>query len=88
MSRPVNIAPAYRASNATPEAFGDPTRPGALLRLASIIGPGGLIPVSRSTWWAGVKSGRYPQSVKLGARAVAWRASDIAALVEKGIGDA
>ena len=25
-----------------------------------------LIPVSRSTWWAGVKSGRYPQPVKLG----------------------
>lgn len=23
-----------------------------------------LIPVSRSTWWAGVKSGRYPQPVR------------------------
>lgn len=63
----------------------NPTRPGALLRLATIIGPSGLIPVSRSTWWAGVKSGRFPKPVKLGARAVAWRASDIAALVEKGI---
>lgn len=85
MSRPVNIAPAYRASNSTPEAFGDPTKPGALLRLTSIIGPGGPIPVSRSTWWAGVKTGRFPPPVKLGARAVAWRASDIAALIEKGV---
>lgn len=63
----------------------DPTMPGALLRLATIIGPSGLIPVSRSTWWAGVKSGRYPAPVKLGARAVAWRASDIASLIEKGV---
>lgn len=66
----------------------DPNKLGALLRLASIIGPHGLIPVSRSTWWAGVKSGRYPRPVRLGARAVAWRASDIAALIEKGANDA
>lgn len=39
-------------------------------------------PVSRSTWWAGVKSGRYPAPVKLGERAVAWRAEDIRALIE------
>lgn len=32
-----------------------------------------LFPVSRSTWWAGVKTGRYPKPVKLGARAVGWR---------------
>lgn len=24
-----------------------------------------LIPVGKSTWWAGVKEGRFPQSVKL-----------------------
>ncbi len=39
-------------------------------------------PVSRSTWWAGVKSGRYPQSVKLGPRMTAWKAEDIRALIE------
>lgn len=61
---------------------------GGLLRLRQIIGPSGLIPVSRSTWWSGVKSGRYPAPVKLGARAVAWRASDIAALIQKGVADA
>lgn len=40
------------------------------------------IPVSRSTWWAGVKSGKYPASVKsLGANITAWRAEDIHALI-------
>ncbi len=41
------------------------------------------IPVSKSTWWAGVKSGRYPQPVRtLGARITAWRVEDIRALIE------
>jgi prophage regulatory protein len=25
-----------------------------------------VIPVARSTWWAGVKAGRFPKPVKLG----------------------
>lgn len=42
-----------------------------------------LIPVSKSTWWAGVRSGRYPQPVRsLGARITAWRVDDIRALIE------
>lgn len=41
------------------------------------------IPVSKSTWWAGVKSGRYPKPVKLGERITAWRAEDIRALIEE-----
>lgn len=43
-----------------------------------------LIPVSKSTWWAGIKTGRYPKPVKIGARAVAWRVEDIRALIERG----
>lgn len=39
------------------------------------------IPVSRSTWYEGVKTGRYPSPVKLGARVAAWRHSDITNLV-------
>lgn len=42
-----------------------------------------LIPVSKSTWWAGCKSGRYPQPVKLSARTTAWRVEDIEALIKK-----
>lgn len=41
-----------------------------------------IIPVSRSTWWAGVKSGRYPQPIRgLGPRITAWRAEDIRSLI-------
>jgi hypothetical protein len=41
-----------------------------------------LIPVSRSTWLDGVKSGRYPPSVKIGSRAVAWKIKDILKLID------
>jgi prophage regulatory protein len=56
-----------------------------LLRLSSIIEPNGPIPVSRSTWWAGVKTGRFPAPVKLGPRITAWRNADIQALIEQGV---
>jgi len=39
------------------------------------------VPVSRSGWWQGVKDGRYPKPVRLSPRCVAWRASDIRALI-------
>lgn len=35
-----------------------------------------VFPVSRSAWWAGVKSGKYPKPVKLGPNTTAWRAED------------
>ena len=54
------------------------------LRIGAILSPRGPIPVSKSTWWAGVKSGRYPQPVKLGPRITAWRVEDIRELIEKG----
>ncbi|QEE24706.1 AlpA family phage regulatory protein [Rhodanobacter glycinis] len=63
------------------------------LRLPQIVGKPGtdtapaipaIIPVSRSTWWAGVRSGRYPQPVRtLGDRITAWRVEDIRALIER-----
>lgn len=40
-----------------------------------------VIPVSKSTWWEGVRSGRYPKPVKIGPRATAWRVEDIRALI-------
>lgn len=54
------------------------------LRLKSILAPYGPIPVSKSTWWAGVKDGRFPQPKKLGARVTVWRVEDIRALIEHG----
>lgn len=42
-----------------------------------------LIPVGKSTWWAGVKSGCYPQPVRtLGVRITAWRVEDIRDLIQ------
>jgi predicted DNA-binding transcriptional regulator AlpA len=55
------------------------------VRLASILAPAGPIPVSKSTWWLGVKQGRFPKPVKLGPRITAWRAEDIQSLLRNGV---
>ena len=58
------------------------------LRLSQIIGrPDAdppippIIPVKKTCWWEGVKSGRFPKPVKLSARVTAWRVEDIRALI-------
>lgn len=58
------------------------------VRLPQILGDAkhgipATIPVGKSTWWAGVKSGRYPAGVKLGPRCTAWRAADIRELIAR-----
>ena len=51
------------------------------VRLPTILA---IIPVSKSTWWAGVKSGRYPQPVRhLGQRITAWRVEDIRVIISQ-----
>lgn len=42
-----------------------------------------IIPVGRSTWLAGVKSGKYPQPYKLSERCTAWKAEDVYKLIEE-----
>ena len=42
-----------------------------------------FIPVSKSTWWAGVENGRFPKPIKLGPRMSAWRAEDIRTLIDE-----
>ena len=42
-----------------------------------------VFPIGKSTWWAKVKAGEYPQPVKLGPRTTAWRVEDIRQLLEK-----
>lgn len=58
------------------------------LRLPQIIGDPkavppipAIVPVKKTCWWAGVKSGRFPKPVKLGPRVTVWRVEDILALV-------
>ncbi|WP_120505174.1 helix-turn-helix transcriptional regulator [Sulfitobacter mediterraneus] len=52
------------------------------VRLAQILAPKGPIPVSKSTWWAGIKEGRFPKPQKLGPRTTVWKVEDIRALFE------
>ncbi|MBG02680.1 MAG: transcriptional regulator [Rhodospirillaceae bacterium] len=40
-----------------------------------------VFPVSKSTWWAGVKADLYPKPVKLGPKITAWRVEDIRLLI-------
>lgn len=51
------------------------------LRLSAVLY---YFPISKSTWWAGIKSGIYPAGVKLSARTTAWRSEDILALIQRG----
>ena len=44
-----------------------------------------LIPVAKSTWWEGVRVGKYPKPVKLGDRITCWRLEDIHELARKGV---
>jgi prophage regulatory protein len=61
-------------------------KPTGLLRLNAIIAPDGPIPVSRSSWHRGVADGRYPKPIYLGSRITCWKAEDIQALIDAGIG--
>ena len=50
-----------------------------LLRISQVLA---LVPVGRSSWWEGCRTGRYPKPIKLGPRTTVWRAEDIAAFIE------
>lgn len=50
------------------------------LRLNQILD---FIPVGKTRWYQGVKSGEFPQPIKIGARTAAYRAEDIRALIER-----
>jgi prophage regulatory protein len=56
------------------------------LRLPQILGNAkanipALIPISKSSWWAGIKTGRYPKGVHLGPRTTVWAVESIRALI-------
>jgi predicted DNA-binding transcriptional regulator AlpA len=50
-----------------------------ILRLKDVLY---VIPVSKSTWWNGVKTGRYPKSIKMGPRTTGWFEKDILDLID------
>jgi hypothetical protein len=58
------------------------------LRLPQIIGDAKavppvppIIPVKKSCWWEGVRTGRFPKPVKFGGCTM-WRVEDILALIK------
>ncbi len=50
------------------------------VRLAQILAH---IPVGKSTWWAGCKTGRFPKPIKLGPRTTVWKVEEIRALIRQ-----
>ena len=50
----------------------------AFVRLPTILK---LLPISKSTWLTGVKSGYFPKPVRLGKKITAWRVEDIRKLI-------
>lgn len=58
-----------------------PTIPAAgFMRLSQVLK---IIPIAKTAWYAGLKEGRFPQPIKLGPRARAYRVEDITALIER-----
>ncbi len=72
-TRPVDPAPAVAAEHRVDAR---------LLRLADVLK---RVPVGRSTWFAGIASGRFPKPVKLGPKTSAWRSGDIDRIVAEGV---
>ena len=59
-----------------------------LLRLKQIIGDPRanppiepIIPISKSSWWNGVRKGKYPKPVNLGENTTVWHEDDIRELI-------
>ncbi|MCI7616715.1 MULTISPECIES: helix-turn-helix transcriptional regulator [Desulfovibrio] len=50
------------------------------LRLADVLK---IVPVCRTAWYNGVKSGLYPKPVALGKRARGYRIEDVRALIDR-----
>ncbi|MFZ0603334.1 MAG: AlpA family phage regulatory protein [Roseiarcus sp.] len=72
----------FTSSDSAQEQIKDNLPRSGFVRLTSILAPDGPIPVGRSTWWAGIKTGRFPKPVKLGPRTTAWKVEDIRDLIE------
>lgn len=48
------------------------------LRLSQVLS---VIPLGKTSWWEGVRAGRFPKPVKLSPRCTAWRVEDIRELI-------
>lgn len=64
-----------RASNTPPTIPAD-----GFMRLPQVLA---IVPISKSHWWAMVRRGVAPSSVKLSPRCTAWRAQDVSRFCEQ-----
>jgi len=64
----------------TKKVTSDPLDMDVLMRARQVLR---VLPISKSTWWAGVAKGRFPRPVKIGPKISAWRRRDILALLEQ-----
>ena len=77
--KPPSPSGKHRNVTATAGALSFPPNPDiALWRLPTVLAH---VPVSKSEWWRGIKTGRYPAGIKLSPRVTAWRSSDIRSLI-------
>ncbi len=58
----------------------DPNTLEGFLRLPDVLR---VIPISKTAWWTGVQSKKFPAPVRLGPRTTAWKVSDIRKLIEE-----
>jgi len=50
------------------------------VRLSTVLS---VVPVGRTRWYQGVRTGEFPAPVKIGEKVSAWRVSDIRKLIAK-----
>ena len=49
----------------------------SFVRVTALIGPHGILPIGRATFWHWISIGLFPKPVKLGPRISAWRVGDV-----------
>jgi predicted DNA-binding transcriptional regulator AlpA len=42
-----------------------------------------LIPICKTSWWEGIRKGRFPKGIKLSPGVTVWRAEDLRALIAR-----
>jgi predicted DNA-binding transcriptional regulator AlpA len=57
----------------------------ALVRLPTVLG---VFPVGETTWWNGIKAGKYPRPIRISSRVNAWKVGSIRKLLAAANDDA
>ena len=77
MNTETNIRHFQAGLNRRREDLRMPLAESGFVRINQLAGPGGLVPVGKSTIWAWIKQGKFPNPIKLGPRTTAWLVADV-----------